>query len=250
MLFILSGCGDTPPEPLPAPEPPPLVAPEPPAPAPIVWETRYAASWIVVAYLGSVNAPAGVTRTRDEARTRAEDVRARAVAGDDFAALASSSSDAPDARRGGALGTWLTGAYDPSVEEAVARAEVGGIGVVADTPWGFAVVKRLPVVQAHAQQIVVAWQGAEPRQVLRSHDEAKARADSALGRLAAGEDFAALARELSDDVSAADGGDVGVVGPGQLVPAVDAALFGLKDGETSGLVEAPYGYVIVRRVSP
>lgn len=248
VLIAWLGCGDTPPEPLPAPEPPP-VAPEPPPPVPIVWEDRYAGAWVVVAYAGSVNAPAAVTRTKDEARARAEELRTRALA-EDFASVAASSSDAPDRDRGGSLGTWLTGTYEPSVEEAVARTEIDGLSAVVETPWGFAVVKRLPIVQAHALQIVVAWQGSEPRQVLRTHDEAKARAEGALARLAAGEDFAAVARELSDDASAPSGGDLGVTGPGQLVPAVDRALFALKDGETSGLVEAPFGYVIVRRVSP
>jgi peptidyl-prolyl cis-trans isomerase SurA len=66
-------------------------------------------------------------------------------------------------------------------------------------------------------------------------------------RLEAGADFAALAREVSEDPgSAANGGDLGCFGAGTLVPEFEEVAFELKAGETSGPVLSPYGYHIIR----
>lgn len=63
----------------------------------------------------------------------------------------------------------------------------------------------------------------------------------------AGADFAGLAREHStDEATAADGGDLGFIERGQTVPPFEAALFALKPGEISEVVESPFGYHIIR----
>lgn len=75
---------------------------------------------------------------------------------------------------------------------------------------------------------------------------ARAKADGLLKRVKAGEDFAALAKEHSDDGSKEQGGDLGFFGRGQMVPPFEEAAFSLKPGETSGVVTSPFGYHIIR----
>ena len=67
-----------------------------------------------------------------------------------------------------------------------------------------------------------------------------------LARAKAGEDFDELAREYSDDTSAAVGGDLGYFGPGQMVPAFENVAFSLGEGATSDLVETEFGIHIIR----
>ena len=65
---------------------------------------------------------------------------------------------------------------------------------------------------------------------------ARTKIDGVLKRAKAGEDFAALAKENSQDGSAAQGGDLGFFPRGQMVPAFDQAAFALKPGEISDVV--------------
>lgn len=76
---------------------------------------------------------------------------------------------------------------------------------------------------------------------------AKALAESIQEDLKKGRPFAELAKIHSQDPgSAAKGGDLGFFGRGQMVPAFDRAVFALKKGQTSGVVETSFGYHIIR----
>jgi len=79
-------------------------------------------------------------------------------------------------------------------------------------------------------------------------DEAKVRAlgERTLQRLAAGEDFAAVAREVSKGPGAQDGGDLGWLRRGVVQKALEDAAFGLKTGHVSGLVRASPGLHILK----
>lgn len=81
---------------------------------------------------------------------------------------------------------------------------------------------------------------AQRNQVLAQANELRARA-------AAGENFAELAREYSQDPgSAENGGDLGFFGRGQMVAPFEAAAFALDVGEVSNVVETPFGFHIIK----
>ncbi len=78
--------------------------------------------------------------------------------------------------------------------------------------------------------------------------ESKKKIEDIKKKLSAGEDFAALARANSDDITGARGGDLGYVRQGQLNKPVEEALFSLKPGEVSDIVETKVGYNLVKAV--
>ena len=59
-------------------------------------------------------------------------------------------------------------------------------------------------------------------------------------------DFAKLAMKYSEDISASNGGDVGFVGRGKMVPEFEEAVFNLKPGQVSDIVKTEYGYHIIK----
>ncbi|HXW06730.1 MAG TPA: peptidylprolyl isomerase [Vicinamibacterales bacterium] len=62
----------------------------------------------------------------------------------------------------------------------------------------------------------------------------------------AGEDFAALARQHSQDGSASAGGDLDFFGRGRMVPEFDQAAFALQPGEISDVVTTEFGYHVIK----
>ena len=77
--------------------------------------------------------------------------------------------------------------------------------------------------------------------------QAKTKAEAVLKDLKAGKDFAAAAKETSQDPgSAVNGGDLGFFEQGQMVPPFEQAAFALKPGEMSELVESPFGFHIIK----
>ncbi len=81
----------------------------------------------------------------------------------------------------------------------------------------------------------------------RDDGAAAALAGELAGQLADGGDFAALARQHSDDPgSAARGGDLGWAGQGTYVPPFEEALFALEVGATSPPVRTEFGYHVIR----
>jgi peptidyl-prolyl cis-trans isomerase D len=76
---------------------------------------------------------------------------------------------------------------------------------------------------------------------------ARQRAQAALDRVRAGEDFAAVAQELSEDPGSREkGGDLGFFPRGQMTPAFEDAAFSLGVGETSDLVRSDFGFHVIR----
>jgi peptidyl-prolyl cis-trans isomerase D len=79
-------------------------------------------------------------------------------------------------------------------------------------------------------------------------DKARAKAETLLAEVRKNPDsFAEVAKKNSDDEgSAAKGGDLDYFGRGAMVKPFEDAAFGLKPGETSGIVESDFGYHIIR----
>lgn len=78
-------------------------------------------------------------------------------------------------------------------------------------------------------------------------EAAKAKAEGLATQAKAGGDFAKLAQENSDDSgSKAQGGDLGWVKKGVMVPKFEEALFGMKSGEVIGPVETEFGWHVIR----
>lgn len=78
-------------------------------------------------------------------------------------------------------------------------------------------------------------------------DSVYALAEGLRERAAGGEDFAAMAREYSDDSGTAQqGGDLGWFERGDMVEPFEEAAFALEGGEVSGVVETPYGLHIIK----
>lgn len=80
-----------------------------------------------------------------------------------------------------------------------------------------------------------------------SDDEAKTRIDAIAERLAAGEDFASVAKESSEDPGSANaGGDLGFAGPGVYDPAFEKALYDLDKGQVSAPVRSEFGWHLIK----
>ena len=78
----------------------------------------------------------------------------------------------------------------------------------------------------------------------------RALADKVLARVKSGEDFSKIAKEVSTDpISAARGGEIGPFRRGDLVPEFEKAVFPLKIGEVSDIVETQFGFHVIKKVS-
>ena len=76
--------------------------------------------------------------------------------------------------------------------------------------------------------------------------QARTRIEALLKRARSGEDFAALAKQHSNDGSAAQGGDLGYFDRSTMVPPFTQAAFSLKPGEISDVVTTDFGYHIIK----
>jgi peptidyl-prolyl cis-trans isomerase D len=125
--------------------------------------------------------------------------------------------------------------------------------------------KRLPVAVSDAEIAAYYQEHAsefdEPKRLRVAHvlvrvppvggsdaeNAARAKVEDVIKRAKGGEDFAKLAREISEDkATAPQGGDLGFVGPGELVAPFEQAAFALKKGEVSAPVRTPFGYHAIR----
>jgi parvulin-like peptidyl-prolyl isomerase len=101
-----------------------------------------------------------------------------------------------------------------------------------------------------ARHILIQYMGAERAEasVVRSREQALAVAQVVLKRIRAGEDFARLTIEYSDEPGAGPrGGSLGRFPRGVMVGAFDAVAFKLAVGEISDVVETPFGFHIIQR---
>jgi peptidyl-prolyl cis-trans isomerase SurA len=181
-------------------------------------------------------------------RRRAEEALKNIRSGADFGQVAAGFSDATDALSGGNLG-WRPGARLPTVfAEQVRSMKPGDVSPVLRSAAGFHIVKLLerrsrnePAVvdQTHARHILVRVNE------VTSEADAKAKIDRLKDRLDAGAKFDELAKLNSEDPSAAKGGDLGWLSPGDTVPAFEQTMNKLALNQVSAPVRSPFGWHLI-----
>jgi peptidyl-prolyl cis-trans isomerase SurA len=183
------------------------------------------------------------------AEKRANGILDRLHAGADFAGIATAESDSQTALEGGDLG-WRSLSQMPEIFlDPLKTLQVGQVSGLIRSSSGFNIIKLLEkrgderhiMHQTHVRHILL------KADALHTDEENHARILQLEQRLRAGEDFATLARTHSQDtMSAARGGDLGWVGPGDTAPAFEAAMDKLKPGEISPPVKTRFGWHIIQ----
>jgi len=196
-----------------------------------------------------VTVPDQATPTIVQARRkRIAEALARAVQGEDFAKIAASYSEAPDAVEGGSLG-WRSAARLPSVfVESVGKLKVGELSEIIRAGNGFHLLKLVDKRGKSVSKVVTQY---KIRHILvRLGDnmppaEAKNRVLQLKERIDHGEDFGNLARANSDDESKSRGGELNWISPGDTVPEFERTLEKLAPKQTA-VVESPVGWHVVQ----
>jgi NIMA-interacting peptidyl-prolyl cis-trans isomerase 1 len=209
---------------------------------------RISVRHILVAYEGAERADPKLHRSREEAQRRAATLLSRLQAGEDFARVAREASDDPaSSAAGGQLDTFGRGRMQAAFETAAFALAVGARSGVVESPFGFHILERLPLVEVHVAQILVQWQGLPGATVTRDREAARARAEEALAALRAGRPVAEVARTWSDGPAGPRGGDLGWFEKGKLNSTFDPIVFQLPPGGDSGIVETTLGlHILVR----
>ena len=113
------------------------------APTPVAVPDAIAAQHVLVAYKGAEKAPKGVTRSKADAKKRAEEVAEKAKSGTDFSALVSEYSDDPAAKeRQGSVGKFTREKMAKPFSDAAFALAVDQTSSAVETPFGFHVIKR------------------------------------------------------------------------------------------------------------
>lgn len=186
-----------------------------------------------------------------ERQARAQRAAERLRAGEELSVVAREMSDAAEGQRGGGLlGLRPADRYPELFVNSTLGLAVGSIVGPVRSPAGFHVLKVVErvtagipstVVQNHARHILL-----RTGPQLSEAAAAARLADYRRRVLAKQADFAALAREHSQDGSAKEGGDLGWANPGRYVPEFEQALAALKPGEISEPVVSRFGVHLIQ----
>ncbi len=211
---------------------------------------------IAVILIGVTQAPDADTM---QAYTKAMGVLRQLKAGKDFAQLARDSSDDDQSRVNGGEIPYITGGMIlREVEDAAFRLKPGQYTQQpVRTRFGYFIIKLIkdePRQRVRGSHILISTTAE------RDSTRAYEIADSLRKVLVAGKaDFATIAKDFSDDrTSATRGGDLTSFytrslgfesNPGRLVPEFETAMYKLRDGEISPVVQTTYGFHIIKRDS-
>ena len=187
----------------------------------------------------------------DALKLRAQRALERARKGEDFATLVREFSDATDLASGGQLGLRSTTRYPELFVQATTPLAVGDVAELVRSPAGFHVLKvvekirpglpTMAVTQSRARHILLV-----PSASL-SEAEARRKLTEFKKQVVANQaDFAALARDNSQDGSAAQGGDLGWASPGMFVPEFEATMNRLAPGEVSDPLLSRFGLHLIQ----
>ncbi len=183
------------------------------------------------------------------ARTKARQVLAQLYAGANFSQTAIAVSAGQQALQGGDLGWRKAGQLPRLFADIVARMKPGGISHLIRSPSGFHIIKLLGKrsTQRHVVKQTLARQIMLRTNQLVSDNDARQHLLRLRQRILAGANFAELSRANSDDTgSAANGGSLGWVSPGELVPKFESVMDALKPGQISQPFRTRFGWHIVQ----
>lgn len=184
-------------------------------------------------------------------RARAEQLLSQIKNGAEFARLAASNSDGFEATRGGEMGLRPLDRYPQLFVDAVRNLKTGDISPLLQSPAGFHILRVIEqrgntnpataqVQQTRTRHILLRnADGLTDEEAQRRLNDYKQRIDS---RAATFED---LARRFSRDGSAAQGGDLGWLYPGDTVPEFERAMDALQPGQVSAPVQSPFGWHLI-----
>ncbi len=186
----------------------------------------------------------------ERVRALSEDLLARARDGEDFAQLAVTHSQGQQALEGGDLG-WRRSTQLPSVfAERVVAMQVGQVADIIRTSGAVHIIK-LNAVRGGQERVIRSQTRAAHIVVLPGPLMNESRAMNRLNelheQLEQGADFAALARQHSEDVgSAGNGGELGWIAPGELPGIFEDTMAGLEPGQYSRPIATQFGWHIVK----
>jgi peptidyl-prolyl cis-trans isomerase SurA len=188
-------------------------------------------------------------------KARADEVARQLRTGADFAKIAATYSDAPDALKGGEVGWRDANRLPPVFAEALGKLTPGQVTPVIRSNTGFHLLKLVGKrsVAESTKDKSAEQQQTQVRHILlkvtptmsaadakRKLAELKERLDNNAAK------FEELARLFSNDGSASKGGDLGWLYPGDTLPEMEAVINTLKPGEVSDVVETPFGFHLIQ----
>ncbi|UGQ45964.1 peptidylprolyl isomerase [Massilia endophytica] len=186
-------------------------------------------------------------------QARADEVMRQLRTGADFAKMAATYSDAQDALQGGAVGWRPSDRLPPLFADALGKLKPGQTTPAMKTVGGFYILKLVDKRSLAEAQATAAVQQTHARHILLRVTPTQTAAD-AKRRLAELKErldnksatFEELARLNSQDGSAAKGGDLGWLYPGDALPEFEEAMNALQPGQVSGVVETSFGYHLIQ----
>jgi peptidyl-prolyl cis-trans isomerase SurA len=195
--------------------------------------------------------PEEATPEQIQARRQvAERALAQLKGGADFRQVSASFSDAQNALDGGSMG-WRSATRLPEIfVDGVKTLKVGDVSAILRSANGFHILKlvdkrgnQTPVIvqQTHVRHILV-----RTNEVVSENDARQRLSDLRERVLIGNADFAELARLHSEDASAARGGDLGWISPGETVPDFERAIEVLQANEVSEPVRSPFGWHLIQ----
>lgn len=184
------------------------------------------------------------------AREKVETLREEIAAGRDFREVAVAESDASNALDGGDMGWRAENRLPSLIADVVPDLEPGTVSPVLQNSSGFHLVMVMDRRGGGQAQMI---EQAQVRHILvrTSETVSERQAEEAIRdiyeQLQNGADFETLAREYSDDpVSGSDGGNLGWVSPGQMVPEFEQAMMAADVGELQGPFRSQFGWHILQ----
>jgi peptidyl-prolyl cis-trans isomerase SurA len=191
-------------------------------------------------------------------RARAEEVARQLRTGADFSKMAATYSDSNDALKGGEIGWRDPDRLPPIFANELRKLKPGQTTSIIKTNNGFHILKMVDqrsladaaaAESAVVQQTRVSHILMKPTPTMNAAEVKKKLLELKEKIVSKAATFEDLARQNSQEPgSAAKGGDLGWLEPGDAGPEFDQALSSLKPGEISDVIESPFGFHILRVV--